>query len=591
MKLFLSLALIAALWGGNADALDEKRFLAAPAGPHVIVLDDNCMASTCPAVNPVDITFQKEYAQAAAEDQSQGCYEETVKYVLRDETPPHFDCTTTPNSVRHLLLRRNLEGEELPACPSDATVAFCDYQGPGSLPWSDNCSEGGEVAGQANPEDGPDECADTNISHTWTGPSDDCGNQADDKAVTIKVSKGAATYTKMPDGGNVNCGEGLPTVTIKKALCNSEEDFHEFIPTTDKTCGDVTVGPGDLGGTCGEDLSVKFTIIDDAPPKFKCKDNNNCPANANVCSVPAGSQLCASDCQYENGEKCFNATESGGSINVCSGGTVTRTWNTGPDGCGNDGDTVQQTLTVPAQGPSPPTKKADPMACGNLPEVCVDVPVCGSMTPEKRCASASGNGFTFGAPSPRTGCSSSSGARTVKVTYKDPVTGCSTSEATVQYSDKCCCKSDTAYVQYDNANGSDHCILSLSGVNNWGWYFGSYDWGTSFSYANKDIGAGRGQCNLATGYKAGTATINYNGATKMLTVTVTPAAGVTFGSGNLWVGPTELPKDKNGKYQASPGQYGNPLAPGANSWTVEVKSAIFYFAIHLDSQRSTTCSS
>jgi len=414
------------------------------------------------------------------------------------------------------------------------------------------------------------ECG-TSITGSITA-NDDCGS------ATVTPTSFSATLT--PSSGAVDPCKGSVTLSA----------------TATDDC--------DKTGTC----SKTFEWEDKASPKFKCKTDNSCPANANVCSITPAGQLCASDCQYTNlptGQKCFNAADNPSTaINICAGGTVTRTWSTGLDDCGNAGDTVTQTLIVPAQGPGAPTKKSDPTTCGNLPEVCVDVPVCTPATgttgtPEKRCATANGNGFVFGTPSTPTGCSGTSASRTVDVTYTDPVTGCTASATgtnSISYWDKCCCKSDTAYVQYSDTNGDDHCTDKPPiNAGNWGWYFGPQAWNTDFNLV-RNIGAGRAQCDLTKGYKAGTANIKYVAATKMLTVTVAPEAGVTFASGLLWVGKTPLPKKTNGDYFSPPAQFGNPLASPYTNWAITVTNAMldtsnqFYFAIHLQSQRTTTCS-
>ncbi len=85
----------------------------------------------------------------------------------------------------------------------------------------------------------------------------------------------------------------------------------------------------------------------------------------------------------------------------------------------------------------------------------------------------------------------------------------------------------------------------------WGWTNGPLGAG-SYTF-NIYAGAGGGQ--PADGTLVGWLTIDYDGATAIVTYDM--AAGYTMDATHLYVGNAELPVKKNGKPTVAPGQYGN----------------------------------
>ncbi len=85
--------------------------------------------------------------------------------------------------------------------------------------------------------------------------------------------------------------------------------------------------------------------------------------------------------------------------------------------------------------------------------------------------------------------------------------------------------------------------------NKWGWFngelgAGTYEWG---------MYAGVGDCDPNEGRLVGTLTVEYDGATALVTYNMNE--GYTMDATHLYVGNEPLPRKKNGNYTTAPGQY------------------------------------
>ena len=104
---------------------------------------------------------------------------------------------------------------------------------------------------------------------------------------------------------------------------------------------------------------------------------------------------------------------------------------------------------------------------------------------------------------------------------------------------------ETAYA-YDGLKGT--CFNQL-GFGNWGWSIGPLSAG-SYTFP---VYAGAGQCNINNGTLVGNVTVNYNGSQAIVNYNIDPA--YTVEETHLYVGKTQVPKNKKGKNTVAPGQY------------------------------------
>ncbi len=125
-----------------------------------------------------------------------------------------------------------------------------------------------------------------------------------------------------------------------------------------------------------------------------------------------------------------------------------------------------------------------------------------------------------------------------------------------------------------------NCFISLEQLKSkkWGWTNGPLDQG-SYEF---EIWAGAGQCDLSKGMHVGTLEVEYNGST--VTVTYNMLDGYKMSETHLFVGNDLLPKMKNGKYTAAPGQYpyksGYPNGATTDTYTIEDVSGEIYIIAH-----------
>ena len=124
---------------------------------------------------------------------------------------------------------------------------------------------------------------------------------------------------------------------------------------------------------------------------------------------------------------------------------------------------------------------------------------------------------------------------------------------------------------------NDVCIITLNGVNRWGWT-SKVDQGAT---ERMEIWAGAGQCDTSKGTLVGYADVSYlNDRVKVTVSGLTAPWEMT--TSHLWVGEDYLPKnDKNGKYIAAPGQLSDQQANKAD-YDMHHTTAFVYVALHLD---------
>ena len=551
---------------------------------YTIALDEECKPSQCLNLDLCGdlfsgVTYPGEFGE--------GCEDsKTVKYVVKDVTPPQIGCGNYCDEV---------------------VLNYCDFvEGsffPAGLTVTDNCDLDGIATVDPVPLDPANLCEEKTYDVTYEA-EDNCGNKASDLDVVFHVEPPTIVYTG-PESAIANCEDSTyPRISLTEEICGVENRAFavDASPGNPQACGTETVRYT-FKDACDEERNIDVDVIvtDRVSPVFQC------PASGNFCSEPP-KELTATDCQWPSA-RTYDPVYSGAIPSVCTGGTFARTWTSDPDGCGNSPAMCTQTVTIPAQGPSIPTLSANPTTCNALPSVCVNVPVCGAAgetSTRTQCTNRSGGGFTFGSPSGVVNpCGQS--LLTVPVTYVDSATGCTSASSSpgVSYTSSCCCSStSTAYVQYRSSNTNpvilDHCFtqppISANG-GNWGWYFGDYPAGTSQTWTDLIIGAGRGGCDTSKGYTAGTANVSYNSSTKKLTVTLTAATNVFFTKTQIWFGTTPLPVKSATEYFTAPGQYNykNEALNYATTFTAEISSFStivdkYYFAIHVETVQRTGCS-
>lgn len=120
-----------------------------------------------------------------------------------------------------------------------------------------------------------------------------------------------------------------------------------------------------------------------------------------------------------------------------------------------------------------------------------------------------------------------------------------------------------------------------SDFKNWGWSNGPLPGDPVYEF---EIWAGAPKCDLTKGELVGTLTIDYDGSTAIITYTMD--AGWIMSATQLYVGSEPLPRDPNGDYTVSPGQYPYihfPVAdPTSDTYTVLGISGDIYVVAHAD---------
>lgn len=91
---------------------------------------------------------------------------------------------------------------------------------------------------------------------------------------------------------------------------------------------------------------------------------------------------------------------------------------------------------------------------------------------------------------------------------------------------------------------------NLGDFSRWGWSIGPLDAGTNKTY---ELYAGAGQCDTGKGTKVGTVTVDYDGATAIVTTTLD--APYTMKDNHVYVGNDILAKDNRGFFTVAPGKY------------------------------------
>ena len=142
-------------------------------------------------------------------------------------------------------------------------------------------------------------------------------------------------------------------------------------------------------------------------------------------------------------------------------------------------------------------------------------------------------------------------------------------------------KCDTAYAY----GGTEYatCFIGISEIpktSNWGWTNGPLEPGF---YGEFPLYAGASGCDISGGELAGTVTIDYDGST--VTVTYNLYEGYTMDVTHLYVGSERLPRNKQGKYTVSPGQYPyqhthDPVDSTTYTYTIDGLSGDIYVIAH-----------
>jgi hypothetical protein len=152
-----------------------------------------------------------------------------------------------------------------------------------------------------------------------------------------------------------------------------------------------------------------------------------------------------------------------------------------------------------------------------------------------------------------------------KVTYKFRLTihtecGVLTCGTAYAYGgDDATCFLDPEYDEYDLGN-------------KWGWTNGPLEEG----YHTFDLYEGAGNCDLSKGTVIGTVTVDYDGGTATVTYTITDP-DYTLDEIHLYVGSEPFPRNNQGNYTVSPGQY--PYS-GEETFTVHGLSGEIYVIAH-----------
>ena len=233
--------------------------------------------------------------------------------------------------------------------PADETYECLeDVPDADNLTWTDNCDGTGEVTPVI--DDTADSCTGGSIIRTWEY-TDACGNPVSYiQTITINPVPDVSWTTALPQNVTLQCGDVVPDAIdlnysnglngvpcAENGVISPTEDGELLI------CGDMITRTWEYTPTCGPALSYTQTItLEDTEFPILVDPLGDATYNC-LADVPPAEDLTWTDnC---DGTGTVSVVESG-SVDDCTGGTLTRTWEY-TDACDNT-TTHIQTITVEA---------------------------------------------------------------------------------------------------------------------------------------------------------------------------------------------------------------------------------------------------
>ncbi len=226
---------------------------------------------------------------------------------------------------------------------------FLDIPAAEDLVWTDNCDGTGMVPLDTQVDNGTDLCTAGVVERTWIY-TDDCGlTVTHTQMITVNPPAPVVWTSTLPDDISVECNETVPPMEPLMYSNGTGDGCEEMgsIPGEETggpllICEDFLTRTWEHSDQCGNPIMhvQTITLIDVTPPELQDEPGNltlDC-----YLDVPVMEDLVWTDnC---DGTDSVEGVEAG-TIDVCTGGTITRTW-TYTDICGTNTDTHVQTIEV-----------------------------------------------------------------------------------------------------------------------------------------------------------------------------------------------------------------------------------------------------